>query len=124
MSETIYRVAAKHSVLGDKGITVYGPGDIVPVKQLFANDPGRVKDLMASGHLTTDLPALAVRNGALETSVVVGQWRVNPQNTLGKNLEQLHIMILEIDSSMKDGLPETEEEARQFLSIDYHPDPD
>jgi len=122
MSETIYRVGSKASVLGPRGTTTYLPGDIVPVKEVFANQPGRVEELLISGHLTTEIPVLQERDGAKEAPVIVGPWRVHPNDTADKTLEQLHLMILEIDALQE--LPETVEEARELLSIDYHPDPD
>lgn len=124
MSETIYRVAAKHAVLGKHGVTVYKSGDIVPVEKLYSDQPGRLKELLAAGVLTTDAVVVQEREGAKEVSVPVGKWRVNPRDTAGKSLEDLHVMILEIDVSIHTNMPETIEEARQFLSIDYYPDPD
>lgn len=117
MSETIYRVADKHSV--NRANVMYLSGDIVP-KSAFTDQPGRIEELLQLGFLTTKLPALAVRDGAKETTIVVGIWRVNPKHTAGKSLVSLNLMILEIDPSV--GPMDTIEEARELLSIDYHPE--
>lgn len=124
MSETIYRVGSKASITSQRGAVSYGPGDILPAKEIYADQPGRLDELMELGMITTKPVVVLKRNGALEVPVVVGQWRVNPADIVGKDLQQLHTMILEIDASLLKDLPETVEEAREFLSIDYHPEPD
>lgn len=117
-----YRVKKGHSVISQRGLC--RPEEEVRPGVLM---PKRIKQLLADGVLEEipEAPKPPVEpepQSEPEAPVVVGKWRVNPELTKDKDLDELNLMALEIDGDVAPF--ETIEEARAQLSEDYRPEQD
>jgi len=92
-----------------------GQGEIVPEGMLT---PEQVASLLEQGVIE---PITSVRESAIAAAAKRGKWSVDPGSIVGKTLEDLLVMIVEIDPDYSVERISSLSDAATQLTADWHP---